>query len=628
MALDDVLKPTTEEKQAAPENLSGAEDRREEEEISLPQCTTVHGDCQDPISIIDAICSDLSCTNGNKDVAIETSITMIVPFIMSNQVDIMDASFKLAPASGQPITTTYKKLQDAIASVAPQSEVSGEPEVTSVEETKCIDDLYNTAKKAEGDERIPAILEFAKALSELDPLTQSVWADRAKSDRVCTKGQLAQAMEQTSLTDHMPTEDELTNMWLELHPHTAYGLHKWLRWNGVYWGEIAEHDVYNEIKEVLVSCKDSGIRPTNNMCTSVMNMAKNAVFTEPDIWDKEQDMIVCQNGTLNIRTRELSQHLPEHHFTSALEFDYDSSATCTTFIRALLSSVPDSHDLLQEYAGYCLTRDVRYDKLIWMYGPPGSGKSTIAEGFLAFLGRRVGRLGITDVERSRFALSSIVGKYLLVATEQPSIYMENSSLLNAIVSGEPITVERKFEHCFEVRPFAKILWAMNSLPRVKEAESGLFRRVLVVEFPPRPECERDESIRVQIASEGAGILNWALDGLDRLESNCSFSIPETVRFATDDFKQNNDVPASFLEDCGYTDKSWTHRSSVLYETYKTWCLENGHKPQSSTSIAKEWKRLGLTRNRTSDGVTWSNEVAEATSVEVTAVSAQDNMLEF
>ena len=35
------------------------------------------------------------------------------------------------------------------------------------------------------------------------------------------------------------------------------------------------------------------------------------------------------------------------------------------------------------------------------------------------------------------------------------------------------------------------------------------------------------------------------------------------------------------------------QAQELYESYKSWCLDNGHKPMSSTMIAREWRRLGF-----------------------------------
>ena len=41
--------------------------------------------------------------------------------------------------------------------------------------------------------------------------------------------------------------------------------------------------------------------------------------------------------------------------------------------------------------------------------PPGSGKSTLIEGYKAMLGGRAGLLGLAEIQRSRFALAETAG---------------------------------------------------------------------------------------------------------------------------------------------------------------------------------------------------------------------------
>jgi putative DNA primase/helicase len=136
---------------------------------------------------------------------------------------------------------------------------------------------------------------------------------------------------------------------------------------------------------------------------------------------------------------------------------------------------------------------------------------------------------------------------------------------------------------------------MNELPRVGEANSGLFRRVKVVAFPPLAEDRRDPRIKDAIRNEGAGILNWALDGLDRLKRRGRFEIPASVADATTDFKATNDIPEMFIDEMCVQGPGYRTQAKALYDAYKLWCVDNGHKPQSSTSLAEDWKRLGLDR---------------------------------
>lgn len=288
-----------------------------------------------------------------------------------------------------------------------------------------------------------------------------------------------------------------------------------------------------------------------------------------------------------------------------MPFAYDPDAEAPTWSNFIASTIPDAEDFLQEFAGYSLTVDTQAEIAVWLYGPPGCGKSTFIEGVKAMLGPRAGLLGLADIQRSRFALSKLPGKTLVTATEQPSDYLASTDVLNAIISGEEVQVEEKFKPSYTVIPRAKLLWAMNELPRVGDADSGLFRRVKVVRFP-RLRGKPDPRVKEQIKEEGAGILNWALEGLRRLHERGSFEIPGAVQEATEDFKRTNDVPAAFVADACITGDpaKLEEQAKKLYEAYRHWCRESGHRPVSMTKVAREWERLGFERKSRGGRTFW------------------------
>ena len=125
------------------------------------------------------------------------------------------------------------------------------------------------------------------------------------------------------------------------------------------------------------------------------------------------------------------------------------------------------------------------------------------------------------------------------------------------------------------------------------------RRVKVIKFPKLDAMQRDPDLKERIKLEGAGILNWALEGLDRLRTRGKFIIPQSVVEATEDFKEHNDIIKQFLDDANATidhyDPAVRTQSQFLYDRYKDWCIRNSHKPLSSTRMADEWRRFGLDR---------------------------------
>jgi len=398
-----------------------------------------------------------------------------------------------------------------------------------------------------------------------------------------------------------PTHDELRDRYLAEHTDYGYGLGEWRQYGGGIWSAISETAVKQGVCQVLEDAKFEGVRPTASTVNSVTELTRIKAFVPDDEWNADSDILVCKNGALRISTRELLPHQPEHYATSAVPYDYNPDAIPVVWNYLLSHTIPAAAAFLQEFAGYSLTTDMSYETAVWLFGPPGSGKSTVLAGFQAMLGHRAGLLGLAETERNRFALADLPGKTLVVASEQPSAYLASTNVLNAIISGEPLQIERKYRDPVTVLPRCKIAWAMNELPRVADANSGLFRRVKVIKFPQIPGEERDPRVKRAIESEGAGILNWALDGLDRLRKRGRFEVPEGVEEATTQFRESNDVPALFVAERCIKGPEYEVKASSLYAEYREWCLENGHRPQSSTTIANDWQRLGFEKRRTSGG---------------------------
>lgn len=447
----------------------------------------------------------------------------------------------------------------------------------------------------------PAILSAdPAALRELKE--ELVAAPEWRVEAAASTTVIEETAEITSGRPSPPTHDELRDRFLKEHPGYAYGLGGWRIYKNGIWPTVPELQIKRDLCEVIEAAKAEGVKPTNSLLTSVTELTRVKVAVPDDAWDADPDILVCQNGALRISTRELEPHRPEHYTTSAVPYEYDPDAIPVVWRYFLNKTVPEAADFLQEFAGIALTTDMTHELALWLFGPPGSGKSTCLAGFQAMLGHRVGLLGLAEIERSRFTLADLPGKTLVVASEQPSSYLASTNTLNAIISGEPLQVERKYRDPFTVIPRAKVCWAMNELPRVADANSGLFRRVKVVNFPHLPAIERDPKVKEAIEEEGAGILNWALEGLARLKDRGYFEVPSSVEDATKQFRTNNDVPALFVADkCVSDEPDAKVKSSTLYSEYKLWCEENGHRPQSSTRLADDWRRLGYQRKHTNKG---------------------------
>jgi putative DNA primase/helicase len=397
----------------------------------------------------------------------------------------------------------------------------------------------------------------------------------------------------------IPDDAQLADRWIAYHRQTAWGMGEWRRYENGVWNIVNKDIIKQEVTNILEKAQSESVRVTNGLINSTMEIARTKVSISNDKWDADPNYLPCKNGVYHIPSKKLLPHLPDIYATSQLEFDYDPAATCPAFMQAL-QRIPDVIDFLQEFSGYALTTDTKHEIAIWFHGPIGSGKSTIIEGLQVMVGKkRHGILGLAQVERSRFALANLPGKTLVTSFEQPDTFIAASHILNSIISGESIPVEQKFKDEILITPRAKILWAMNELPRVNNVNNGIMRRVKVIEFPPLLEVDKNVDLKECVKTEGAGILNWSLIGLERLMLRGRFDPPQSVIDATKNYQDKNDIPKLFLEDVGALidplDPHCRTRAQDLYDGYSDWCKRTNHKPMSSTRLAEEWKRLGFER---------------------------------
>jgi P4 family phage/plasmid primase-like protien len=378
-----------------------------------------------------------------------------------------------------------------------------------------------------------------------------------------------------------PLDDlELASRWLQRAKDVKFSAHGWMRYKDGQWHKVEDGLVSQAITRYLGRMPNTNV--TANRVTSVLRLAENESYVRTDRWDANQDIIVCKNGTLDLRTFELREHRPEDYAMGGLPFEYDPSAKAEAwdeFIGGHLG--PEVWAFLQEFAGYGLTTDTSYELALWLLGAGGTGKSTFLEGLTSIMGNRVGRLSLADIDRSPFAMENIVGKTLLTATEQPSMYIKQVDIINTLISGEIISVNRKNKPIVDVRPTAKLAWAMSSLPKIREEGNGIFRRLMIVQFPPLNPEEKDPAVKERIRLlEPPGILAWAVEGLKRLRQRDAFKIPESVGRAVQDFELSNDPPRQFLEEACERDANGHVGKKELYDAYAKWCKYYGFKPQS------------------------------------------------
>ena len=104
-----------------------------------------------------------------------------------------------------------------------------------------------------------------------------------------------------------------------------------------------------------------------------MVMGRLSMLEPPESID---DMLPLSNGVLDLSTGVLSEHGRAYGNRWILPFKYDADARCPALLDYLATVAPLEADFLQEWTGYCLRVGNPFQRLLWVYGPGGTGKST------------------------------------------------------------------------------------------------------------------------------------------------------------------------------------------------------------------------------------------------------------
>jgi P4 family phage/plasmid primase-like protien len=305
---------------------------------------------------------------------------------------------------------------------------------------------------------------------------------------------------------------------------TVFTSGQWFRFDGKLWQQLPEFQIDQEAQAIIDNDKKLAIAATAPTLASIVELIRVKCSKSDGLMDSNADLIALGDCTLEISTRQRKPHDWKHYLTTAFPFDYDPAVRSDVWEYYLDAVIPsDCLSFLQEFAGYALTTDTLKETAVWLYGPSGCGKSTFLDGLRAAFGNRVTTFSIANLE-ARFGLSHLSGKTLAIAAEQPAT-VRQAQILNQLISGEGVVVDRKYHDPFEMFCRAKFLWAMNEIPDIPRSGVGLTRRVVVIQFPPIEETKQDENIKRQIKLSGQAIFNWALEGLERLQARGHFVKP-------------------------------------------------------------------------------------------------------
>jgi P4 family phage/plasmid primase-like protien len=388
---------------------------------------------------------------------------------------------------------------------------------------------------------------------------------------------------------------------------------KWVSWNGRKWNVLPDEkeiacrflDTINEYIENAETPSDRNFGISSKSAQKVkaalyLASASRRLTVRADQFDRDPWIINVQNGSLNLKTGELTSHERAYLCTKMAAVKYDPESICPLWIQFLTTAMNGNLDLvnmLQRIAGYCMTGDVSEQALFFFFGEGRNGKSTFLSTMQTILGEysQMAPRGLLESDRSNDHDTRIARLYrarLVIGSEVEAGKHIAESLVKDLTGGERIAARRMREDYWEFDPTHKIVLAGNHQPVVVGDDLGFWRRMKLI---PWTRIISDEEVDIDFKSkllaEMDGIFHWAAQGAYQWATDGLGLRTELVAHATDSYRKEQrdirDMSEIFMKFCvhelmfeayvpGSRQFSFWCTTEGLYRRYCAWSKANDH----------------------------------------------------
>jgi len=359
-----------------------------------------------------------------------------------------------------------------------------------------------------------------------------------------------------------------------------------------------EELISNRMKRILHNDLSS------RMSTEAMFHVKASTYSERD--EMPPNILNLKNGLYDLETNELSKHNPEKFVTTQIPVDYVKGAKperSLEFIKAVLQ--PEAINMAQELFGYCLYRDYQYHKIFLLHGRGGNGKST----FLNLLSRMIGTENIStetlqDLVYNRFSKSALFGKMANINADISATKITQTGIIKQLTGQDRITAERKHQRAFQFSNYAKLIFSANELPSIKDDTDAMIRRVILFDFSKSFIGDDEVKNLIEVIStpqELSGLVNWGIEGLQRLLSQRDFSMFMDMDEIKDRLKRASSTVIAFIQDCVTEDENAMVPKETLYNEYLIYCKKENFKAVGPNEFNGELRQTLVVTDSRPDG---------------------------
>ncbi|MCF8002007.1 MAG: DUF5906 domain-containing protein [Halanaerobiales bacterium] len=375
---------------------------------------------------------------------------------------------------------------------------------------------------------------------------------------------------------------------------------------GDEWESFRADSVIDYIKRAT---KENPVKLLNQSdCDNLINVKNGMINLDTIQFDKENNM--------NYRAIELLEHDPRYKSFSQLKAGFKPGVECKKLDETIKDILLDEEDpdlnkikVFWEFIGWIIFNgEIELKKALLMVGSGENGKTVLLNFLTELLGREnIAAVGLYDLVNNDYAASDLFGKKANLAGEMTNNIIKDIEIFKKLTGGDLIRADQKYKEPLEFRNKAKLIFALNTLPKIVDYEEAFFNRLLILRTPntfKKNSKKYDPQILEKITTKKtlSHGLNKALEGFARLVvNNFKFTQSRKIKEELRKYKAQANTAIPFIEETCNLKAGAVTSKSQLYRIYKDWANENGFgqmsKRKLTSRIKKGFKNLKTTRIR-------------------------------
>ena len=300
----------------------------------------------------------------------------------------------------------------------------------------------------------------------------------------------------------------------------------------------------------------------------------------------------------------IGKELPENAWSGDMD---NVSETWQNFVWECLGhyASPDQYaveSFLCQWFGSALTGDCRDEAMLFLYGQPGTGKSTFVDTIMACFGTYGATISGNRVARENNQhlqwLAGLNGKRLVAISELPERGAWQSDTLNDLISGQSVEANRMRQDSINFKSIAHVVATGNHQPKAA-ASSGTWRRMRILQFQAKPDTP-NTALKSELLADLPGVVAWLLKGLDKWIANGrQLTTPDVLMRETDSYRADADPVKQYADTFLVLDAKLGVEVPGLYAHFHQWWLDNvGEKPLGKRRFGTRLDELGWPKSVT------------------------------